>query len=91
LSDVLALPKFAHAAREGHAADFVEALRAGATLVEDPPREEDITRDPKDDYLVRLARSSHASALVSGDRDLLEAGLEDVEVVAPRAFVDGLG
>jgi putative PIN family toxin of toxin-antitoxin system len=90
LSGVLARPKFAHAAREGRAVDFVQALRAGATLVEDPPGEEEITRDPKDDYLVRLARSTDASALVSGDRDLLEAGLEDVAVVAPRPFVDGL-
>src|SRR4051812_9061492 len=80
LSGVLARPKFAQPAREGRAVDFVEALRAGATLVEDAPGEEGITRDPKDNYLVRLARAPHATALVSGDRDPLEAGLEDVEV-----------
>jgi putative PIN family toxin of toxin-antitoxin system len=62
LSGVLARPKFARAARDGRAVDFVGALRAGATMVEDPPGEEDITRDPKDDYLVRIARSSHERA-----------------------------
>jgi predicted nucleic acid-binding protein len=57
-------------------------------LVNDPPGVEPITRDPKDDYLVRLARSATATALVSGDRDLLEAVIGDVEVLTPRAFID---
>lgn len=90
LSGVLARPKFAHASRDGRAAEFVEALRLGTTVVDDPPGGEPITRDPKDDYLVRLARSSPGAALVSGDRDLLEAELPDVTIVSPRAFVDGL-
>lgn len=63
-------------AREGRAADFVGALRVGATLVEDVSGTEAITRDPKDDYLVRLARASAAVALVSGNRDLLEADID---------------
>lgn len=88
LADVLARPKFASAAREGRAIDFVGALRVGASLVNDPPGVEPITRDPKDDYLVRLARSATATALVSGDRDLLEAVIGDVEVLTPRAFID---
>ena len=88
LSDVLARPKFASATRQGRAIDFVRALRVGACLVSDPPGTEAITRDPKDDYLVRLARSAAATALVSGDRDLLEADIRDVEVLTPRAFVD---
>jgi putative PIN family toxin of toxin-antitoxin system len=88
LAGVLARPKFAAAAREGRASDFVAALRAGATMLEDPPGEDAITRDPDDDYLVRLVRESGAAALVSGDRDLLEAGIEDVEVLTPRAFIE---
>jgi len=90
LSGVLARPKFASAAREGRAIDFVEALRVGASLVNDPPATEAIIRDPKDDYLVRLARSSAATALVSGDRDLLEANIGDIEILTPRAFIDRL-
>jgi putative PIN family toxin of toxin-antitoxin system len=60
LSGVLARPKFASAEREARAVDFVGALRTGATMVEDAPGTEAITRDPKDDYLARLAR--HASS-----------------------------
>ena len=63
LSGVLARPKFAGATREGRAIDFVGALRGGAMMVKDPPDTEAITRDPKDDYLVRLARSSAGTVL----------------------------
>ena len=88
LSEVLARPRFARATRGGRAVDFVNALGAGSSMASDPPGSEAITRDPKDDYLVRLARSSAATALVSGDRDLLEAGIRDVAVLTPRAFID---
>ena len=65
LAAVLARPRLAKAARGGRGDDFVEALRAGGTLVADSSGEEPITRDPKDDYLVRLARAANASVLVS--------------------------
>jgi putative PIN family toxin of toxin-antitoxin system len=90
LSGVLARPKFAEAARDGRAVDYVEALRIGATIVDDPAVETPITRDPKDDYLVRLTWASGASMLVSGDRDLLELNRTDVRVLSPRALVDSL-
>lgn len=80
-----------HVAQDRRAADFVAALRAGATFLSDPPAgNEPITRDRKDDYLVQLARSVAVDALVSGDRDLLEAGLADINVMTPRAFIDAL-
>lgn len=88
LADVLARPKFASAAREGRAIDFVGALRAGATMTRDPAGTEAITRDPKDDYLVRLALSLAGTVLVSGDRDLLESDTGDVEILTPREFID---
>jgi putative PIN family toxin of toxin-antitoxin system len=91
LAAVLARPRFAQTARGGRADDFIEALRRGGTLVADPPGGEPITRDPKDDYLVRLARAAGASVLVSGDRDLLEATLTAPIVITPRTFVDQLG
>jgi uncharacterized protein len=90
LAAVLARPRFAQTARGGRADDFVEALRLGGTLVADPPGGQPITRDPKDDYLVRLARAADASVLVCGDRDLLEALVSDPIVISPRAFVDQL-
>jgi uncharacterized protein len=90
LSGVLARPKFADVARDGRALDYVEALRIGATIVEDPTGDTPITRDPKDDYLVRLAWASGASVLVSGDRDLLELDRADIKVLSPRALIDQL-
>jgi putative PIN family toxin of toxin-antitoxin system len=47
-----------------------------------------VTRDPDDDYLVALSRTSAADVLVSGDRDLLDLEMAEVEVLAPRAFVE---
>jgi hypothetical protein len=85
-----ARPQFAQAARDGRAVDYVEALRIGATIVDDPAAETSITRDPKDDYLVRPPWASGASMLVSGDRDLLELNRTDVRVLSPRALVDQL-
>lgn len=49
-----------------------------------------VTRDPDDDYLVALLRTSGAHVLVTGDRDLLDLQLADVEVLAPREFVERL-
>ncbi|MEO8969762.1 MAG: putative toxin-antitoxin system toxin component, PIN family, partial [Solirubrobacteraceae bacterium] len=60
LAGVLARPKFAHVARAGRALDYVNALRSGATMVADTTIEGPITRDPKDDYLVRLTWASGA-------------------------------
>lgn len=57
LAGVLARPKFAAASRGGRDVDFVGAIRAGSSLVADIPASESITRDPKDDYLVMLARA----------------------------------
>ncbi len=43
-------------------------------------------RDLGDDYLVALARASHADAIVTGDRDLLDhKGLEPPAVTAHEA------
>ncbi len=90
LTGVLARPKFARAARERRAEDFVDALRMAATLFADAPPGGPITRDPKDDYLIRLVRTAGADVLVSGDRDVLSAGVADVIVLPPRAFLDQL-
>lgn len=53
----------------------------------DPPA---VTRDSKDDYLVALARAQRVDAIVSGDRDLLEAELPDLAVWTPRRLVEHL-
>lgn len=54
----------------------------------DPPR---ATRDPNDDYLVALARTAGAQALVSGDRDLLNADGLPIPVFTPRQTITRIG
>lgn len=57
-------------------------------MVEDPVDVPAITRDPKDDYLVALALRERVDALVSGDRDLLDAGLGAPPIWSPREAAD---
>lgn len=48
-------------------------------------------RDPDDIPVVTFAVAMKADLLISGDRDLLEADLEDIiRVVAPRGFYEGV-
>jgi predicted nucleic acid-binding protein len=47
-----------------------------------------VTRDPEDDYLVALARRERVGAIISGDLDLREAGLDDPPVWTPRKAGD---
>ena len=46
-----------------------------------------MTRDRNDDYLVALAQNEGVDALVSGDRDLLDAEL-GTAVWSPRELAD---
>jgi putative PIN family toxin of toxin-antitoxin system len=47
-------------------------LRALALMVPDPESVPAGLRDPRDDCLVELARTTRAEAIITGDRDLLE-------------------
>lgn len=60
---------------------LVATLQANAIVVDDPPAQRVVPSDPKDDYLVGLARSAGAHAIVTGDRHLL-----DVDGLAPPAL-----
>lgn len=54
----------------------------------DPPH---VLRDPNDDYLLALAASAGAQAIVTGDKDLLEhPGLHPPAITARQA-VEQLG
>jgi putative PIN family toxin of toxin-antitoxin system len=56
-------------------------MRALAIVLPDPIEPQPILRDPRDDYLVALARAAAADAIVTGDRDLLDHdGLVNVDV-----------
>lgn len=90
LERVLRRPKFAKYADEATVSEFVERVARHATMAADPAGRPAATRDPHDDYLVALARGEGVDAIVSGDRDLLEAGLDDPAVWTPRRLVEHL-
>lgn len=67
---------------------FIAALEQVAEAADDPELGPPLTRDPADEYLVALALSTKADALISGDRDLLSLQLPDLTVLSPRQLVD---
>lgn len=89
VGDVLARPKFRPYVTPDEVADFLNMLRSDAVVRADPTLVERVTRDPRDDYLVALAKAAEA-VLVSSDRDVLEAAIGDVEVLSAREFLDRL-
>lgn len=67
---------------------LAERLRAESLIVNDLSLEPVVARDPKDDYLVALARTGNAHAIVTGDRHLLDLERIEPSAMTPRAFVD---
>ncbi|MGP6156835.1 MAG: putative toxin-antitoxin system toxin component, PIN family [Vulcanimicrobiaceae bacterium] len=90
LESVLLRPKFRGCATDEEVRDYVDLVRRLATVAPDPPARPGLTPDPKDDYLVALARASRVGILVSGDRHLLDLREAGLPVLTPRAFVDEL-
>lgn len=90
LERVLARTKFRRYASLKQVRAFVDAVGRLAIPLEDPPAEPDLTPDPGDDYLVALARTSAAEAIVSGDRHLLGLHDPDPPVLTPRGFLEQL-
>lgn len=64
------------------------AMRAGVHVEVEGDPERIVPEDPKDDYLVALARASSADYLVSGDPHLAGTSLGEgtVPVLTPRQF-----
>jgi putative PIN family toxin of toxin-antitoxin system len=67
---------------------LVTALARDALMLQDPDDVPPVSRDRGDDYLVALARAAAAHVLVTGDADLLELDLPDLEIVSPRRFLE---
>ena len=66
-------------------------LRAAADVLADPVAPPAVVRDPRDDYLVALARAARVDAIITGDRDLLDhEGLEP-PALTPRAACERFG
>jgi putative PIN family toxin of toxin-antitoxin system len=76
---VLIRPKFRRWISVADAIAFVESLGGHADLRDDPGPPTIGVRDPNDDYLVALAEATGA-VIVSGDDDLLAAGLEPAAI-----------
>ncbi len=90
LRTVLRREKFRPFLTLDQAERLVDALARDARLADDPPEPPTLSPDPRDDYLIGLARSVGAHVLVSGDQDLLELDLAELRIVSPRAFLDAL-
>ena len=90
LRGVLSRPKFRRYASVEQVGRYVAELEQLCRLAPDPPVQVRRTRDPDDEYLIALALSVSADLLVSGDKDLLDAGLRSPVVVTPRQAVERL-
>ncbi len=88
LAEVLARPSFRQWVTLDDAMAFVDALAREGDLQPDPGPPERRLRDPDDEYLVALADVAEA-VIVTGDADLLEAGLA-TQVITPRELVERL-
>jgi putative PIN family toxin of toxin-antitoxin system len=84
LRRVVMRPKFRRWFDEETARQLVDRIERHAIHRPDPAPTPGATRDPADDYLVALAVAEGVDAIVSGDRDLREAGLADPPVLTPQ-------
>ena len=83
-------PYFRALLDQREAEQAASALERVAVMLADPVDPEPVLRDSSDDYLLALARSGDAEAIVTGDKDLLEhAGLQPPAISA-REAVDRL-
>ena len=84
---MLARPKFARWASDGRAEAYVAAVAALGEHHPDPDEPPSVVRDPEDDYLIALMHAADADLVVSLDNDLLDAHLDDVDVLSPAVFL----
>lgn len=67
---------------------FANRLSEEGILVEDPvDPARVVSGDPKDDYLVALARASNADALVTRDRHFEKVDVRGLPIMGPREMV----
>jgi putative PIN family toxin of toxin-antitoxin system len=90
LGEVLHRDKFRQYATEAEVDAYVELIRRESILVDDPdPAREPLSDDPDDEYLISLARTALAEALVSGDPHLLRLR-GHIPALTPREFLESL-
>lgn len=69
---------------------FVAEVERLAETWDDPVGDSAESPDPDDAYLIALARSAQADALVSGDSDLTTLDLPDLSILSPRELLDAV-
>lgn len=70
--------------------EFKDALQLLAFVVDTPPRQmeaEGAVRDPDDRPILRAAIASGCDVLMTGDKDLVEAGIDQIHVQRPGDFL----
>ena len=87
LDEVVKRPKFAATIDLEDVARLRSLVVREADLFDDPPPQPGLTPDPKDDYLVALARAARCDLLVAGDAHLLGLVEPRPPVLSPQAFL----
>lgn len=87
LEDVLLRPQFRKYFTVAEAERAVLRIKNRSKLVETAFQVRPICRDPKDDYLLALAKKGNADFLITGDDDLLMMKLYGkTRILKPSAF-----
>ena len=87
LDEVVKRPKFAATIDPEDVARLRSLVVHEADRFDDPPPQPGLTPDPKDDYLVALARAARCDVLVAGDAHLQQLAEPRPPVLTPRAFL----
>lgn len=91
LGRALRKPYFRERISEQQVRAALEGLTTLSVLLEDPSDPPRVLRDPTDDYLIALATTAGAEAIVTGDKDLLEHPDLRPPALTPREAVKQLG
>ena len=91
VAEVLARPKFARVLTDDRRREILELLSAAALWIEPGEKVQDC-RDGKDNRYLELALAAGATAIVSGDEDLLVLNpWRGIRVLRSTQFLDEFG
>jgi putative PIN family toxin of toxin-antitoxin system len=94
LDEVIRRPKFQTILARSHAdpKQMMSELRRLMEIVDPPPLQAAVTRDPDDDAALAVAVASRADVVISGDADLLSLGdYAGIPIIDPAAAVTRIG
>lgn len=93
LANVLERPKFDAILVKSNTSrtHLLSQVRLLLEVIEPPPLEQPVCRDPDDDAVLALARAALADLIVSGDDDLLSLRIfENIPIVTPAQALERL-